>query len=248
MLLVILAGMWFQQMHPAWQAALADQEPLLHDLESQVAHLPNLSPTSDIVMAAFSGDPSTTKVVIIGQDPYPTEAVAVGRAFAVSEPPLPPSLRNIFQELQADLGVVFEQVGADSPGLFDFEQAVEGPRCDLSGWQDQGVLLLNRHLTTLIGQPGAHFKLGWDAFTDAAVRHLLEANPFTALVLWGSQAQQLKETLELDLLAAGQRVSIVEGVHPSPLSARRGFFGSKPFSAINSVLRERGLSEINWLQ
>lgn len=244
--MAILAGMWFQQMHPAWQKALADQTDLLNQLESQVADLPNLCPRSDIVMAAFAQDPAAVSVVIIGQDPYPTEGVAVGRAFAVSQPPAPASLRNILLELQSDLGVEFS---TDSePSLFDFGATVSSPKFDLSGWQEQGVMLLNRHLTTVVGEPGAHFKLGWTAFTDAVVAHLIRSNPLTVLVLWGAQAQQLTQSLAGEISAAGDRVRVIEGVHPSPLSARRGFFGSRPFSGINSVLQSRGLQQINWLQ
>lgn len=245
--MAILAGMWFQQMHPAWQKALADQADLLNQLESQVADLSNLCPRSDIVMAAFAADPASISVVIIGQDPYPTEGVAVGRAFAVSQPPAPASLRNILLELQSDLGVDFAPDDSE-PSLFDFGSTVSAPKLDLSGWQEQGVMLLNRHLTTVVGEPGAHFKLGWTAFTDAVVTHLIRTNPLTVLVLWGAQAQQLTQSLAHEISGAGDRVHVIEGVHPSPLSARRGFFGSRPFTGINSVLLGRGLQQINWLQ
>jgi len=223
--------MWFQQMHPEWQEALAAERPLLDRLEAQLGSLPNLAPRADLVMAAFATSPASVRVLIVGQDPYPTPGVAVGRAFAVAGSKLPGSLRNIFKELTTDIGV----------GPLDGD-----PEPDLTCWQDQGVMLLNRHLTTLEEQAGAHFAAGWEDFTDAVVRHLVASCPYLIVVLWGAQAQQLKKTLQSDFAAAGESLFVIEGVHPSPLSANRGFFGSRPFSAINRQLQLHGLEPIDW--
>jgi uracil-DNA glycosylase len=223
--------MWFEQMHPAWQAALAQVKPQLDRLEAELAQLPNLVPEAALVMSAFESDPNLVRVVVVGQDPYPTAGVAVGRAFAIGGGKLPASLRNIFRELVDDIGV-----GPLEPD----------PDPDLGGWQRQGVMLLNRHLTTEVGSPGKHFDAGWQQFTDAAMRYLIGIAPFLVLVLWGAQAQQIKTSLASELSAAGDRVQTVESVHPSPLSAYRGFFGSKPFTAINAALEARGQQPINW--
>ena len=227
--IAILALMWFEQMHTGWQAALEPQCLLLEQLEERLSGLPNLVPPRELVMAAFTDDPARARVLILGQDPYPTQGVAVGRAFAVAHPPAPASLRNILRELDDDLGVDFGQTG---------------PSLDLSGWQSQGVLLLNRHLTALVGEAGAHIGEGWTEFTDAAIRQLLKINPRLILVLWGNQALSIRDSLAEDLAAAD--CTLVTGVHPSPLSAHRGFFGSKPFSAINAALRNQGLQPIDW--
>ncbi|MDE2409775.1 MAG: uracil-DNA glycosylase, partial [Actinomycetales bacterium] len=115
---------------------------------------------------------------------------------------------------------------------------------DLAGWQSQGVLLLNRHLTALVGEAGAHIGEGWTEFTDAAIAQLLLINPALVLVLWGNQAGTLRDSLAEQLAASS--ATIISGVHPSPLSAHRGFFGSKPFSAINAALQNQGFEQIDW--
>ena len=219
--------MWFEQMHPAWQSALAPQRELLDSLEARLADIPGLAPRKELVMAAFALSPAEIRVVILGQDPYPTDGVAVGRSFAVAGLPLPASLRNIFKELDSDIGSDFGDLG---------------PSSDLAGWQRQGVFLLNRHLTTLIGNAGAHLREGWQAFTDAALLHLARTNPNLALVLWGKEAASIKVLFD----SAGVTPFCFESVHPSPLSAHRGFFGSRPFSAINAFLQEKGLKPIDW--
>lgn len=231
--LAILAGMWFEQMHPGWRTALAEQQVLLEQLEAQLALEPALAPKTNLVMAAFEADPERIRVVIVGQDPYPTPDLAVGHSFAVGPGVrIPASLRNIFAELLSDLN-------ADPQGL---------PNPSLSAWQSQGVMMLNRSLTTLEGQAGAHSRLGWVDFTRAAVEHLIGRNQPLVLVLWGAQAQGLKRELAQTLATASGRVAVIEGVHPSPLSAHRGFFGSRPFSAVNTALVEMGAQPIDWLQ
>jgi len=221
--------MWFEQMHPQWQLALSAHKSHLHQLEVELAGEPGLAPQSNLVMASFSVAPADVRVLILGQDPYPTSGVAVGRAFAVSldTKPLPASLRNIFNELVTDVGGAL-------------------PSVDLAGWQQQGVMLLNRHLTTIAGTAGAHFDAGWQVITDAAIRHLLALGNPIVLVLWGAQAKSIKKTLGQALADAASHVVIVESPHPSPLSAHRGFFGSKPFSAVNRHLLNLGQQPINW--
>lgn len=161
------------------------------------------------------------KVVIIGQDPYHGEGQANGLAFSVpNDIKLPPSLRNIYTELADDLGVI--KTGGD-----------------LSGWASQGVLLLNKFLTVEKKTPGAHQKLGWDTFTDEIILSLNEHPKPIIYLLWGNFARSLKPLIS-------DKHIIIEGVHPSPLSAYRGFFGSKPFSQINAYLAKNNLVAIDW--
>jgi len=185
------------------------------------------------VMSAFTDDPANIRVVIVGQDPYPTDGVAIGRAFAIGGDKLPASLRNIFTELAAD--------EAEEGGFH-----LGNPDPSLAGWQNQGVFLLNRHLTTVASSAGAHFGEGWELFTDAALRWLLNRGQDLVLVLWGAQAQQLGRSLATELREAAEQVHLITGVHPSPLSAYRGFFGSRPFSAVNRWLSSRDIQPIDW--
>lgn len=226
--------MWFEQMHSGWQEALAEWKPFLEATEASLAQLPNLAPVAHRVMTAFQLDPEFVRVVIIGQDPYPGEGVAIGRAFAVSSEvaKLPQSLRNIFTELVADVGDANQS------------SAHSHPSPDLLGWQQQGVFLLNRHLTTTWGNPEAHVSLGWDGFTLAAVQHLVNRSTPPVLVLWGAHAQKLSKQLQI---IDGCRAPLtIQSAHPSPLSAFRGFFGSKPFSRVNQELLNQGLEPIDW--
>jgi len=213
--------MWFEKMHSSWQTALADQRNLLDSLEVQLARLQDLAPEASKVMAAFEADPRQTKVVILGQDPYPTPGAAIGHAFAVSNgSKMPASLKNIEAELKIDL----------SAQLSDPE---------LSKWRGQGVWLLNTSLTTLANQPGAHSNSGWQRFTLAALNNLAAQQPLVILA-WGIPARKLVKQL------AGGQIRVVESAHPSPLSANRGFLGSKPFSRANFELQKLGLSPIDW--
>jgi uracil-DNA glycosylase len=173
-------------------------------------------------MRAFEQPLDQVKVLILGQDPYPTAGDAIGLAFAVvSGRSLPRSLNNIMRELGADLGASVTSGG------------------DLTRWSAQGVMLLNRHLTVEVGSAGSHAKLGWDAFTDRVLEELVrgQADKLVA-VLWGAQAQTVAKFLP--------EAALVESAHPSPLSAHRGFFGSKPFSRVNEALRQRGMQPIDW--
>jgi uracil-DNA glycosylase len=181
-------------------------------------------PPEEKVFAALNASPfDHTKVVILGQDPYHGAAQANGLAFSVSrDTAIPPSLRNIFKELHDDIGVTIPTHG------------------DLSAWAYQGVLLLNTTLTVREGEAGSHFGRGWETLTDAMIKALNEKADPVVFLLWGAHARKKKT------LVTRPHHIVIEGVHPSPLSAYRGFFGSKPFSRVNSALEQSGHSPINW--
>lgn len=220
--------MFFQAMHPTWQNWLAQYEPMLAQIEAQVLQEKDVVPELPLVMRAFETDPMKIKVVLIGQDPYPTRGDAIGLAFAIHKSrQIPRSLVNIAKELKSDLPQV--EVNTDSP--------------DLSNWSQQGVLLLNTALTTLEGQAGAHSKLGWEEFTYSALSELRLRNKLV-LVLWGKSAITLGRKLASN--SREGQIQLIESVHPSPLSAFRGFFGSKPFSRANGALLAMGLEPIDW--
>jgi uracil-DNA glycosylase len=164
------------------------------------------------------------RVLIVGQDPYPTPGHAIGLAFAVARDvrPLPPSLGNILTEVEADLGLPRPSHG------------------DLGAWVDQGVLLLNRCLSVRHGAPGSHRGQGWEEVTDAVVSALAARDAPLVALLWGRDAQQLAPRLR----AGG--ASVLEVPHPSPLSAHRGFLGSRPFSAANAALEAAGAPPVDW--
>ena len=174
------------------------------------------------ILRAFEKPLSSVKVLIVGQDPYPTVGHACGLAFSVDPAvsPIPRSLKNILTELRADVGVAEPRTG------------------DLSPWADQGVLLLNRCLTVRAGAPASHRGIGWEEVTARAVSALVARGGPLVAILWGKQAQELIGTLG--------SVPIIASAHPSPLSAARGFFGSGPFSRANDALRLQGDSGIDW--
>jgi uracil-DNA glycosylase len=216
--------MFFEAMHPTWQNWLAQFEHVLDAIEQSALLDGEITPELHLVMRAFESDPEGIKVVIVGQDPYPTKGDAVGLAFAMNpENKMPRSLVNIVKELSDDLGL--------EPKA----------QVDISKWVAKGVLLLNRSLTTRIGQAGAHSKLGWEQFTFAALNELAKRNKLV-LILWGSPAIALGR----ELTKVSDNCILIESVHPSPLSAYRGFFGSKPFSKTNKELIALGLEPIDW--
>ena len=216
--------MFFEAMHPTWQNWLDKQKPLLDAIEHKVLAENHVTPALNQVMRAFELDPANIKVVILGQDPYPTEGDAIGLAFAMnSDSKMPRSLVNVVKELTEDLGVEAKT------------------QADLSKWSSQGVLLLNRTLTTQIGKAGAQSKLGWEEFTREALTHLAPRNKMV-FILWGSPAISLGR----EVAQTAPNCRLVESVHPSPLSAYRGFFGSKPFSKTNEHLVALGLEPIDW--
>lgn len=208
----------FDQLHPQWQVELARHKDLIDTIDSHIANTA-VAPDYKVIFRALSRPIDSTRVVIFGQDPYPTKGVAHGLAFSVdsSVEKLPPSLRNIYKELQADLGVT----------------RING---DLSDWANQGVMLVNRILSTEVGKSMAHDTLGWQQITETVAQLLGDRDVIA--VLWGSSALELKKYFK--------EGSVISSVHPSPLSAYRGFFGSQPFSKINTKLREKGLKEITW--
>ena len=164
-----------------------------------------------------------TRVVIIGQDPYHGPGQANGLCFSVREGvPMPPSLVNIFKELKGDLG-------NEIP-----------PHGSLERWAQQGILLLNATLTVRAHQPGSHQNKGWEEFTDAVIRLLSEKKDGLVFILWGAYAQRKGEIID------SQRHFVIKSPHPSPFSAHRGFFGSKPFSKANNYLLKNGKESINW--
>jgi uracil-DNA glycosylase len=188
-------------------------------------------PPRDQVMRAFATDPKLIKVVLLGQDPYPTPGDANGLAFASGNNSLTPrSLRNIAKELRSDLGP---------------ELLVEASSPNLTKWIDQGVMLLNRALTTAPGVAGAHLgkEYSWQEFTFKAVEALLQHQP-VILLLFGKSAQSIAAELRRTSNLAPSKV--VESAHPSPLSATRGFFHSKPFSRVNKALMDLGIEPIDW--
>jgi uracil-DNA glycosylase len=179
-------------------------------------------PAIENIFAALAVAPDDVSVVILGQDPYPTPGHAIGLAFAVptGTQPLPGSLRNIFKEVESDIG----------------KSALA--ECSLKAWVDQGVLLFNTSLTTEAGVRAGHSTWPWEQIVQTLLKHVVEVNPKVAAILWGNHAKQFASLFDPE--------SIVESAHPSPLSASRGFLGSKPFSRVNSILAANQKPVINW--
>lgn len=209
-----------------WQQTLLNVQQDILNIGQILQHEANLgkeiAPNYSEIFAALRIPPETVRVVIVGQDPYPTKGHAMGMAFSVpaNTRPLPATLRNILAEVEQDCGA---------------SKCRDG---DLSAWRKQGVLLLNRVLTIEVGSTDSHKSIGWQQVTRAIGQAVVAHNPHTIGVLWGKQAQDLR-----DLFAKENRV---ESAHPSPLSAYRGFRGSRPFSQVNAMLLARGESAIQW--
>ena len=210
----------------SWADALEPVQPQLDEiaafLEREAAAGAFVLPEAHNIMRVFAMPVDSVRVLIVGQDPYPTPGHAIGLAFAVNDQvrPLPRSLANIFSELESD-------TGGDRPRA-----------ADLTNWTKQGVLLLNRVLTVRSGEAGSHRGHGWEAVTERAIHVLATRNAPLVAILWGKQAASLRPLLG--------RTPIVESAHPSPLSARRGFFGSRPFTTTNRLLTEQGAAPIAW--
>ncbi len=210
---------------PGWAAALepvADRIAQMGDfLRAEVAAGRTYLPAGPNVLRAFTQPLDDVRVLIVGQDPYPTPGHAVGLSFSVAPGVAPPrSLNNIFRELTDDL-----QVKRPTSG-------------DLTPWAERGVLLLNRVLTVQTGNSGSHRRKGWEDVTDQAIRALVARDEPLVAILWGKDAQTLGPMLT--------DVPIIESAHPSPMSADRGFFGSKPFSRVNAELEDLGADPIDW--
>lgn len=211
---------------PSWAAAL---EPVAGQitamgafLRAEVAAGRTYLPAGEKILRAFAAPLPAARVLIVGQDPYPTPGHPIGLSFAVdrSVRPIPRSLENIYRELRDDLGIDTPQHG------------------DLSAWARQGVVLLNRVLTVAPGAPASHRGKGWEAVTDAAIAALVARGCPLVAILWGRDAASLAPALG--------SVPIITSPHPSPLSASRGFFGSKPFSRANALLAQQGADPIDW--
>jgi uracil-DNA glycosylase len=211
---------------PGWAAALEPVAPQVARmgelLRAEVAAGRPYLPAGEKVLRAFTQPFDEVRVLIVGQDPYPTPGHPIGLSFAVERHvrPLPRSLQNIYRELHDDLGIPPAEHG------------------DLSAWSRQGVMLLNRVLTVRAGSPGSHRGMGWEAVTEHAIRALVGRDAPLVAILWGRDAGTLRP-----LLGA---TPIVASAHPSPLSARNGFFGSKPFSRTNALLEQAGAAPIDW--
>lgn len=211
---------------PGWATALAPVAPTIAGLgdflRAETAAGRGYLPSGDRVLRAFGAPLGDVRVLIVGQDPYPTPGHPIGLSFAVDPHvrPVPRSLQNIYRELADDLGV---------------EPPAHG---DLTSWSTNGIMLLNRVLTVRPGAPASHRGRGWEQVTDHAIRTLVaRATPLVA-ILWGRDAQGLKPLLG--------DTPVIESVHPSPLSASRGFFGSRPFSRANAMLEAQGGLPVDW--
>jgi uracil-DNA glycosylase len=211
---------------PAWVDALRPEAATIARLEGFLAEESaagrGFQPSADRILRAFRLPLADVKVLILGQDPYPTPGHPIGLSFAteVHVRPLPRSLQNIYRELRDDVGVPSPQHG------------------DLSNWSRSGVMLLNRVLTVRPGEAGSHRRAGWERVTDLAVRTLAARGTPLVSILWGRDAAAVTP-----LLGTTPKI---ESAHPSPLSASRGFFGSRPFSRANALLEEQGAPGVDW--
>lgn len=209
-----------------WADALAPAQDVISGLgerlRAEQAEGRGYLPAGEQVLRAFRRPLSEVRVLITGQDPYPTPGHPIGLSFAVDRAvrPLPRSLANIYRERESDLGIPPASHG------------------DLTAWSDQGVLLLNRVLTVRPGEAGSHRGWGWETVTELAIRALIARDQPLVAVLWGRDAAKLQPMLG--------STPVIASAHPSPLSASRGFFGSRPFSRVNALLEELGEAPVDW--
>lgn len=214
------------RVHPSWDEAFAPHGALIarigEHLAAETAAGIDHFPRDERIMRAFERPLDSVRVVIVGQDPYPTPGHAVGLSFSVEHDvrPIPRSLTNIYRELHDDLGIVPAEHG------------------DLSHWAESGVLLMNRVLTVQSGAAGSHRGIGWESVTASALELLSRRGGPLVAVLWGKDAQTAAPLLG--------DVPIIASAHPSPLSARNGFFGSQPFSRANELLVAQGGQPVDW--
>jgi len=214
----LVAPDWASVLEPVAGQVAAMGDFLREELRAGRGYLPD----GDQVLRAFQQPLASVRVLLVGQDPYPTPGHPVGLSFSVSPTtrPLPRSLHNIFREYSADLGYPTPACG------------------DLTSWAENGVLLLNRVLTVQPGHPGSHRGRGWETVTEQAIQALVaQGNPLVA-ILWGRDAATLRPWLG--------DVPAVVSAHPSPMSVDRGFFGSRPFSRVNALLEQQGVPGIDW--
>lgn len=225
---------FFAALPPSWQKPLEDVcarpeiDNLINFLKTREAAGATIYPAKQNIFAALQATPfDKVSVVIVGQDPYHGPEQAHGLSFSVPAGiEIPPSLRNIFKELHTDVGMPIPKKGT------------------LTGWAQQGVLLLNALLTVEQETPAAHAGKGWEIFTDAVIEQLLKRNHPTVFMLWGAYAQKKFQNLHAHI--DPKKHLVLQSVHPSPLSASRGFFGCKHFSQANAFLKKHNLPEIQW--
>jgi uracil-DNA glycosylase len=217
------------ELEATWQKALVEElnKPYFEKLTSTISEAYRSStvyPLPENIFNAFNACPfSNIKVVILGQDPYHGEGQAQGLSFSVpSDQKLPPSLRNIYKEIDSDLGITPRTSG------------------DLTNWATQGVLLLNATLTVQAGAPGSHQGLGWETFTDAIIKKISEDKPHVVFLLWGKYAEKKR------VLIDESKHLVLTAPHPSPFSAHTGFFGCRHFSKTNDYLKSHGKNQITW--
>lgn len=217
------------QIEESWKQVLRDEfeAPYFIGLteflrEEKKKHI--IYPPGPLIFSAFNHTPfNRVKVVILGQDPYHGPGQAHGLCFSVPDGvPAPPSLVNIFKEIESDLGIPVPKNG------------------NLTKWTGQGVLLINAILTVRANEPTSHQNKGWETFTNAVIRNLSEKRKNLVFLLWGNYAQAKENLID------SRRHYILKAAHPSPLSANRGFFGCRHFSRTNQILAEQGLNEIDW--
>lgn len=211
---------------PGWAEPMAPQHATLSQLgdflRAEQAAGRRFLPAADRILAAFAQPFDDVRVLLVGQDPYPTPGHPIGLCFSVAPDvrPVPKSLANVYTEYESDLGLPRPSSG------------------DLTPWQRQGIMLLNRVLTVRAGTPASHRGKGWEAFTEQAIRALVARDRPLVAVLWGNDARSLKPLLG--------DTPVIESAHPSPLSASRGFFGSRPFSRVNALLEQSGAAPVDW--
>ena len=215
-------------MHPSWKPFLQSEfaKPYFQELSAflhEAYATKTIFPPKAQVFRAFTTDLSAVKVVILGQDPYHTPGAAHGLAFSVPDSqPIPPSLANIYREIDAEYGHHANPTG------------------NLTNWQRQGVLLLNNVLTVEAHRAGSHRGHGWETFTEAVIRYLNDQRPHLVFLLWGRDARSKKPLID------ASRHLILESPHPSPLSAHSGFFGNNHFRLTNQFLEQHDLAPIEW--
>lgn len=234
--------------HSSWKPflELEFQKPYFQELSrflKTAYQTKTIFPDKSAVFRAFATDLNNVKVVILGQDPYHTPGAAMGLAFSVpASEKIPPSLINIYKEIDTDLGQTYRDLKTMNPNLQlnpeDFRH--HNSTGDLSSWAEQGVLLLNNVLTVEAHLAGSHRGHGWETFTENVIKYLNETRPHLVFILWGRDARNKKPLIDTS------KHLILESAHPSPLSAHAGFFGSRPFSKCNDFLCDHGLDKIVW--
>ncbi len=235
-------------MHSSWKPFLDNEfkKPYFQELSNflKIAYAEKIIfPPREAVFRAFSEDLNEVKVVILGQDPYHTPGAAMGLAFSVpATEKIPPSLINIYKEIDSDMGQIYSDLKTMNPNLNlnpnDYKHHNDSG--DLSYWAKQGVLLLNNVLTVEAHLAGSHRRKGWETFTENTIKYLSDTRPHLVFILWGRDARTKKSLID------ESRHLIIESAHPSPLSANAGFFGSRPFSKTNYFLKSNGMKEIVW--